>query len=66
MALRVLQPACVMMRKCRKMTSVPGVFAAGDMTRGQPLIVWAIGEGRACACRVDRYLVGETVLGKPY
>ncbi len=47
------------------MTSVPGVFAAGDMGRGQSLIVWAIAEGRACAAGVDRYLVGETTLPAP-
>ncbi len=45
-----------------KMTSVPGVFTAGDMTRGQSLIVWAIAEGRAAARGVDRYLMGETSL----
>ncbi len=38
------------------MTSVPGVFAAGDMHRGQSLIVWAIAEGRKAAAAVDRYL----------
>jgi glutamate synthase (NADPH/NADH) small chain len=43
-------------------TSVPGVFAAGDMGRGQSLIVWAIAEGRSAAAEVDRYLSGETVL----
>jgi glutamate synthase (NADPH/NADH) small chain len=37
-------------------TSVPGVFAAGDMGRGQSLIVWAIAEGRSAAAAVDRYL----------
>ena len=42
------------------MTNVPGVFVAGDMGRGQSLIVWAIAEGRACAAGVDRYLMGET------
>ena len=47
------------------MTSVPGVFAAGDMGRGQSLIVWAIAEGRSCAAGVDRYLVGETTLPSP-
>jgi glutamate synthase (NADPH/NADH) small chain len=47
------------------MTTVPGVFAAGDMGRGQSLIVWAIAEGRACAAGVDRYLVGETTLPAP-
>ena len=38
------------------MTSVPGVFAAGDMRRGQSLVVWAIAEGRQAAESVDRYL----------
>jgi glutamate synthase (NADPH/NADH) small chain len=45
-----------------KMTSVPGVFSAGDMSRGQSLVVWAIAEGRQAARGVDRYLMGETVL----
>jgi glutamate synthase (NADPH/NADH) small chain len=46
-----------------KMTSVPGVFAAGDMARGQSLVVWAIREGRQAAQSMDRYLsYGETVL----
>ena len=44
------------------MTSVPGVFAAGDMQRGPSLIVWAISEGRETARSVDRYLMGQTVL----
>ena len=38
------------------MTSEPGVFAAGDMQRGQSLIVWAIADGRSAAAGVDRYL----------
>ena len=38
------------------MTSVPGIFAAGDMRRGQSLVVWAIAEGRKTAASVDRYL----------
>jgi glutamate synthase (NADPH/NADH) small chain len=38
------------------MTSVPGVFAAGDMRRGQSLVVWAISEGRKAAEGVDRFL----------
>ena len=38
------------------MTSVPGVFVAGDAGRGQSLIVWAIAEGRAAAAGVDAYL----------
>jgi glutamate synthase (NADPH/NADH) small chain len=46
-----------------KMTSVPGVFAAGDCSRGQSLVVWAIQEGRRAARGVDKYLMyGETVL----
>jgi glutamate synthase (NADPH/NADH) small chain len=43
-------------------TSVPGVFVAGDMGRGQSLIVWAIAEGRSAAAAVDRYLAGNTQL----
>ncbi|ORX06692.1 glutamate synthase subunit beta [Mycolicibacillus trivialis] len=46
-------------------TSVPGVFVAGDMGRGQSLIVWAIAEGRAAAAGVDRYLAGDTALPAP-
>jgi glutamate synthase (NADPH/NADH) small chain len=46
-----------------RMTTVPGVFAAGDCVRGQSLVVWAIREGRRAARGVDRYLMhGETVL----
>jgi glutamate synthase (NADPH/NADH) small chain len=44
------------------MTSVPGVFVAGDMGRGQSLIVWAIAEGRSAAAGVDRYLTGRDIL----
>src|SRR5207248_6702739 len=47
------------------MTNVPGVFAFGDMGRGQSLIVWAIAEGRACAAGVDTWLMGETLLPTP-
>jgi glutamate synthase (NADPH/NADH) small chain len=47
------------------MTNVPGVFVAGDMGRGQSLIVWAIAEGRSAAAAVDRYLMGETALPAP-
>lgn len=47
------------------MSNVPGVFVAGDMGRGQSLIVWAIAEGRACAAGVDTYLMGETTLPAP-
>ena len=43
-------------------TSAPGVFAAGDMRRGQSLIVWAINEGRGTARECDRYLMGSTNL----
>ncbi|MBO0807271.1 MAG: glutamate synthase subunit beta [Actinobacteria bacterium] len=46
-------------------TSVPGVFVAGDMGRGQSLIVWAISEGRSAAAAVDRYLTGGTTLPAP-
>ncbi|HEX2612846.1 MAG TPA: glutamate synthase subunit beta, partial [Fibrobacteria bacterium] len=45
-----------------KQTSVPKVFAAGDMSRGQSLIVWAIAEGRDAARGVDKFLMGETLL----
>ncbi len=44
------------------LTSVPGVFAAGDMRRGQSLVVWAINEGRGAARECDRWLMGETML----
>jgi glutamate synthase (NADPH/NADH) small chain len=46
-------------------TNVPGVFVAGDMGRGQSLIVWAIAEGRACAAAVDEHLTGSTLLPRP-
>src|SRR5437588_356581 len=52
-------------RDASYMTSVPGVFACGDMGRGQSLIVWAIAEGRACAAYVDQLLAGETLLPVP-
>src|SRR3954454_13439750 len=45
-------------------TSVPGVFSAGDMRRGQSLVVWAISEGRSAAYGVDKFLMGRTEL--PY
>ena len=44
---------------------MPGVFTAGDMQRGQSLIVWAIAEGRSCARGVDAYLMGESALPAP-
>ncbi|MFD2542421.1 glutamate synthase subunit beta [Lacinutrix gracilariae] len=43
-------------------TNIPGVFAAGDMRRGQSLIVWAISEGRQAAYHIDTYLMGESFL----
>jgi glutamate synthase (NADPH/NADH) small chain len=43
-------------------TSQPKVFAAGDMRRGQSLVVWAIREGRQCARSIDEFLMGESVL----
>ncbi|MBM3368176.1 MAG: glutamate synthase, partial [Betaproteobacteria bacterium] len=43
-------------------TSVPKVFAAGDMRRGQSLVVWAIREGRQCARAVDEFLMGSSEL----
>jgi glutamate synthase (NADPH/NADH) small chain len=46
----------------RYATSVPGIFVAGDMHRGQSLVVWAIREGREAARECDRYLMGETNL----
>ncbi|MCJ8330028.1 MAG: glutamate synthase subunit beta [Lentisphaeria bacterium] len=42
--------------------NVPGVFAAGDMRRGQSLVVWAISEGRECARNVDQFLMGHSEL----
>jgi glutamate synthase (NADPH/NADH) small chain len=45
-----------------KMTNIPGVFAAGDMSRGQSLVVWAIKEGRVAAKSIDKYLMGSTEL----
>ncbi|MBT5663703.1 MAG: FAD-dependent oxidoreductase, partial [Rhodospirillaceae bacterium] len=43
-------------------TSVPKLFAAGDMRRGQSLVVWAIREGRQCARAVDEFLMGDSIL----
>ena len=45
-----------------KMTTIPGIFSAGDMSRGQSLIVWAIAEGRDAARGVDKYLSGGTTV----
>ena len=47
------------------MTGVPGVFAAGDVQRGQSLVVWAIADGRRAAREVDRYLMGRSELLTP-
>jgi glutamate synthase (NADPH/NADH) small chain len=52
----VLDPRGNVATDDNSMTSVPGVFAAGDMRRGQSLVVWAIAEGRKAAAGVDRYL----------
>lgn len=46
----------------KKQTSVEGIFAAGDMERGQSLVVWAISAGRTAAREIDRYLMGDTIL----
>ncbi len=48
-----------------KRTSVPKVFTAGDMTRGQSLIVWAIAEGRHAAHAIDTFLMGHSDLPRP-
>jgi glutamate synthase (NADPH/NADH) small chain len=40
-------------------TNIQKVFSAGDMRRGQSLVVWAIAEGRECAAKVDEYLAGS-------
>jgi glutamate synthase (NADPH/NADH) small chain len=52
-------------RDANWMTNVPGVFTAGDMQRGQSLIVWAIAEGRSAARGVDLYLMGKSDLPAP-
>jgi glutamate synthase (NADPH/NADH) small chain len=52
-------------RDASYMSTVPGVFVAGDAGRGQSLIVWAIAEGRAAAAGVDTYLTGSTILPAP-
>ena len=44
---------------------MPGIFSAGDMRRGQSLIVWAIAEGRSAARAIDHYLMGESRLPAP-
>ena len=52
-------------RNDKWMTNVPGVFTAGDMQRGQSLIVWAIAEGRSAARAIDEYLMGQSQLPAP-
>ena len=52
-------------RDASYMTTVDGVFVAGDAGRGQSLIVWAIAEGRAAAAAVDTWLTGATTLPAP-
>ena len=52
-------------RDASRMTSVPGVFIAGDMQRGQSLIVWAIADGRSTARGVDAWLMGASELPAP-
>ncbi|HEY1212033.1 MAG TPA: FAD-dependent oxidoreductase, partial [Bryobacteraceae bacterium] len=44
------------------MTSVPGIFSAGDVRRGQSLVVWAIAEGRQAAHHIDKFLMGSSQL----
>jgi glutamate synthase (NADPH/NADH) small chain len=58
-------PRGTVARDANWMTNVPGVFAAGDMQRGQSLIVWAIADGRSCARGVDAYLMGTSSLPSP-
>jgi len=43
-------------------TNITKIFSAGDMRRGQSLVVWAISEGRECARKVDEYLMGSSML----
>ncbi len=60
-----LDPRGNVARDDHYMSSIPGVFVAGDMGRGQSLIVWAIAEGRAAAAGVDEFLMGESRLPRP-
>jgi len=52
-------------RDANWMSNVDGVFTAGDMQRGQSLIVWAIAEGRSAARGIDAYLMGSSDLPAP-
>ena len=61
-AFGVKKDRTVITEEGRYQTNVDNVFAAGDMRRGQSLVVWAIAEGRAAAAEVDRYLIGYTNL----
>jgi glutamate synthase (NADPH/NADH) small chain len=58
----VLDPRGNIATDANSMTSIPGIFAAGDMRRGQSLVVWAIAEGRRAARAIDEYLMGSTSL----
>ena len=60
-----ISPGGTIERDADYMTSVPGVFVAGDAGRGQSLIVWAIAEGRSAAAGVDSYLAGSSFLPDP-
>jgi glutamate synthase (NADPH/NADH) small chain len=60
-----LTPRGNVARDAKWMTNLPGVFTAGDMQRGQSLIVWAIAEGRSAARGVDAYLAGRSDLHAP-
>jgi len=60
-----LDPRGNVSRDASYMSSLPGVFVAGDAGRGQSLIVWAIAEGRSVAAAVDAYLTGSTTLHRP-
>ena len=57
-----LPRTCVQTKPGRYASSVPKVFTAGDMHRGQSLVVWAIQEGRSAAREVDEFLMGYTNL----
>jgi NADPH-dependent glutamate synthase beta subunit-like oxidoreductase len=57
-----LTPGATLARGPDLMTSLPGVFAAGDAAMGQSIVVWAIGEGRDAARAIDLYLTGESRL----
>ncbi len=60
-----MSPRGTVTRDATWMTNVPGVFVAGDMQRGQSLIVWAIAEGRSAARGVDAWLTGRSDLPAP-